>query len=130
MQEKQFYNLVSLKPVGEASRSLLESNEGLKLKHWEHVKEFAEKRHPDGKTKPQIEAWLKKAVMTPEQEVVMWYEASLRNPLSHEGYEKYMVAFEKVIGKDQFKRLMGADAVSVVKTAKKQEKELLSRMKV
>ena len=63
--------------------------------------------------------------MTPEQEVVMWNEASMHGPLSHESYEKFMTAFEKVVGAEQFKRLHGGnDAAHVVAATKKAEKKM------
>ena len=123
--EKEFYNTVSLKGVSEYSNELVNGNHALALKHWERVKEFA-KKHPlkVGAKKSEAEAWLKKAIMTPEQEVVLWSDASMRNPLSHEGYEKFMMAFEKVVGAEQFKRLLGRDAAHVVAEGKKAQKKM------
>ncbi len=124
--EQEFYNAVSLKGVGEWSKELVSSNHTLALKHWERVKELA-KKHPlkAGAKKSEVEAWLKKAIMTPEQEVVMWNEASMHGPLNHESYEKFMTAFEKVVGAEQFKRLLGGnDAAHVVAATKKAEKKM------
>ena len=124
-QEKKFYGAVSLKGVGGYSEELVNGNHTLAVKHWERVKQFV-KKHPlkVRAKKSEAEAWLKKAIMTPEQEVVMWSEASMRAPLSHEGYEKYMTAFEQVVGKEQFKSLLGGDAAHVVEEAKKAQKKM------
>jgi hypothetical protein len=65
--------------------------------------------------------------MTPEQEVVLWSEASMHGPLNHEGYEKFMMSFEKVVGAEQFKRLLGGDAAQVVAEGKKAQKKMEQR---
>jgi hypothetical protein len=124
-EQQGFYNTVSLKGVSEYSEELVSGNHTLALKHWERVKEFA-KKHPlkAGARKSEAEGWLKKAIMTPEQEVVLWSDASMRNPLSHEGYERFMMAFEKVVGPEQFKRLLGGDAEQVVAEGKKAQKKM------
>ena len=122
--EKEFYQAVSLKPVGGWTEGMVENGNALVIKHWERVKEYV-KEHPyTGKSKKEAEEWIKKVIMTPEQEVVMWAERSLQAPLSHEGYEKYMQAFEKVVGKEQFERLFGG-GVKEVKNGIKTEKKIV-----
>ena len=78
--EKEFYQAVSLKPVGGWTEGMVENGNALVIKHWERVKEYV-KEHPyTGKSKKEAEEWIKKVIMTPEQEVVMWAEDCCRLP--------------------------------------------------
>ncbi len=126
-KEKGFYEKFKLHPAGGWTEDMVGGNRTLVLKHWERVKEFIKKHPPPVKaSKKVMEEWYKKAIMTPEHEVVMWSEASLRGPLSHESFLKYMEAFEKVVGKEQFEALFGdRSPKELTKDAEKQEKVLI-----
>ena len=93
---RHLYELVRLQPVGEWSRDLVESTEAGKIlaeTHWKNVKKALKKEKPS--TKAQLEAVLKKAVMTPQQKLVILYEKSLRMPLSTEEFQQYLTLFQE-----------------------------------
>ncbi|MGB9777977.1 MAG: hypothetical protein ACPLW8_01110 [Candidatus Bathyarchaeales archaeon] len=94
--DRRLYELVRLKPVGEWSRDLVESTEAGKIlaeTHWKNVKKTLKREKPF--TKAQLEAVLKKAVMTPQQKLVILYEKSLRMPLSTEEFQQYLTLFQE-----------------------------------
>ncbi|MCL6579285.1 MAG: hypothetical protein K6T73_07860 [Candidatus Bathyarchaeota archaeon] len=94
--DRRLYELVRLKPAGEWSRDLVESTEAGKIlaeTHWKNVKKALKKEKPS--TKAQLEAVLKKAVMTPQQKLVILYEKSLRMPLSTEEFQQYLTLFQE-----------------------------------
>jgi hypothetical protein len=128
-EEKDFYEKFRLKPMGgwtvDVTRDV--NNHFLAEQHWKRVKEFIKKHPPPEKGgQKAMEDWYKKAIMTPEQEVVMWSEASLQAPLNHEGFARYMQVFEQVVGKEQFKAIHGGmDAKDVTKVASRQMQELM-----
>jgi hypothetical protein len=81
--QKRFYRLVALKPAGEWSKDLSENTvtwKVLEAGHWENVKKSLAKEKP--KNKAELERTLKKAVNTPQQRLVYFYELSLHRPLT------------------------------------------------
>lgn len=75
-----------------------------------------------------MENWYRQAILTPEQKVVMYSEASFLGPLNHKGFLQFMEAFEQVVGKKQFEALHhGMSPKQLTKAAEKQEKMLLNQ---
>lgn len=93
---KKLYKAVCIKPAGAWSADLLESTDIgriLALKHWENVKKELLKAKP--KTKEEWSKVLKKAVMTPQQRLLILYEKGLCEPLSAQEFHEYLKLFKE-----------------------------------
>jgi hypothetical protein len=105
-REKQAYEKLKLRPVGEWSKDLVANNKTLQEKHWEFVtKVLAEA--PEPKNKKEAEFIIKRAVLSPVQRLVILYEVSSRRPLSPEEFEEYLRLFRSVVGEKQYRSLFG-----------------------
>ena len=93
---REFYKAVAIRPAGEWSRDLLENTETGKLlaiQHFANVSKAIKKEKP--KTKTEMKKILKKALMTPQQKLVILYEKSLHTPLSTTEFHQYLELFKE-----------------------------------
>jgi len=126
---KKLYLATAIRPVGEWSRDLLENTETGKLlavQHFQNVMKVLAKEKP--KTKTQMEKTLKKAVMTPQQRLVILYEKSLREPLDSREFLEYLELFRECFP-NAYKALHGDKSPSQVlaETAKTTVKKIEKR---
>jgi hypothetical protein len=111
---KQFYEAVAIRPAGPWSQDLLANTEAgkiLALTHFSNVKKQLEKAKP--KTKTELQKTLKKAIMTPQQKLVILYEKSLREPLSTKEFHEYLELF-KTCFPATYKSLYGQKSPSAI----------------
>lgn len=96
LRKRKLYKALAIRPAGEWSRDLLENTEGGKLLaagHFVHVMKVLAKEKP--KSKRELEAALKKAMMSPQQRLVILYEKGLRMPLSDKEFREYLELFKE-----------------------------------
>ena len=99
-ETKKFYEAVGLKPAGEWSKDLLETETGLVLKkgHMANVAEML-KRAGKPKDKKELEETFKKTLVTPQQRFMVLYEAGLHGPLTPQAFTEYMGLFREFFPK-------------------------------
>ena len=105
-REKEVYDKLKLRPVGEWSADLVEGNTALQEKHWEFVSQVLEEAK-EPKNKKEAELIVKRAALSPAQRLVILYEVSLKRPLSPGEFEEYISLFRALVGERQYRALFG-----------------------
>lgn len=95
-KERRLYKAFAIRPAGKWSHDLLENTEGGKLLavgHFAHVKKVLAKAKP--KNERELKEVAKKAMLSPQQRLVILYEKGLREPLSAQEFREYLELFKE-----------------------------------